>query len=257
MSIQIIVIGLKTIVKREIIRIIRIWPQTIIPSIITTSLYFIIFGDILLQNRFIIMNNQSIPYNIFLVPGLISMSIILNAYNNTSSSFFSIKFQKNIEELLVSPLPIWVIILGYTIGGIVRSLINGFLVLIISFYFINFSVHSYLFLLFISLLTSLLFSTLGIINAIFSQTFDDLVWVPSFILTPMVYFGGIFFTIEMLPPFWQTIVKLNPIYYILNIFRFSVIGSERFNFLSVIGIFILNIILFILAVFCFNKKLQK
>ena len=257
MSIQIILIGLKTIVKREIIRIIRIWPQTIVPSIITTSLYFIIFGDILFQNRFIIMNNKSVPYNIFLVPGLIAMSIILNAYNNTSSSFFSIKFQKNIEELLVSPLPIWVIILGYTIGGIVRALTNGFLVLIISFYFISFSVHSYFFLLFISLLTSLLFSMLGIINAIFSQTFDDLVWVPSFILTPMVYFGGIFFTIEMLSPFWQTVVKLNPTYYILNLFRFSIINSERFNLLSVIGIFILNIILFIFAVFCFNKKLQK
>lgn len=257
MNIQDVLIGLKTIIRREIIRIARIWLQTIAPSIITTSLYFIIFGDILFHDRFINISNQRIFYNIFLVPGLIAMSIILNAYYNTSSSFFSIKFQKNVEELLVSPLPVWVIIFGYTIGGVIRALINGFLVFILSCYFVKFSVHSYLTFLSISLLTSLLFSTLGIINAIFSQTFDDLVWIPAFILTPMVYFGGVFFSIEMLSPFWQNVSKLNPMYYILNIFRFSIIGSIDFNPLSILGIFILNVILFAFAVFSFNQKLQK
>ena len=200
-------IGFKTILKKEIIRILRIWPQTLIPPIITTSLYFIIFGEILFKDRFISVDGPEISYSQYLIPGLVAMAIIINSYSSTSSSFFSIKIQKNIEELLVSPLPAWIIILGYTFGGLFRGLTNGLMIFITSLCFEPTSIHSYLMCFSIALLMSFFFSIAGIINAIFSKTFDDIMWFPSFILTPMVYLGGVFFTIEMLPNFWQLVTK--------------------------------------------------
>jgi ABC-2 type transport system permease protein len=250
-------IGFKTILKKEIIRILRIWPQTLIPPIITTSLYFIIFGEILFKDRFIFVDGQEISYSHYLIPGLVAMAIIINSYSSTSSSFFSIKFQKNIEELLVSPLPAWIIILGYTFGGLFRGLTNGLMIFITSLCFEPTSIHSYLMCFSIALLMSFFFSIAGIINAIFSKTFDDIMWFPSFILTPMVYLGGVFFTIEMLPNFWQLVTKINPIYHFIDIFRHSLLGIGKFNYLSFVVIVIFNFILFITAIYFFNKKLQK
>lgn len=250
-------IGFKTILKKEIIRVLRIWPQTLIPPIITTSLYFIIFGEILFKDRFISVDGQEISYSQYLIPGLVAMAIIINSYSSTSSSFFSIKFQKNIEELLVSPLPAWIIILGYTFGGLFRGLTNGLMIFITSLCFEPTSIHSYLMCFSIALLISFFFSIAGIINAIFSKTFDDIMWFPSFILTPMVYLGGVFFTIEMLPNFWQLVTKMNPIYHFIDIFRHSLLGIGKFNYLSFIVIVIFNFILFITAIYFFNKKLQK
>jgi ABC-2 type transport system permease protein len=250
-------IGFKTILKKEIIRILRIWPQTLIPPIITTSLYFIIFGEILFKDRFISVDGQEISYSQYLIPGLVAMAIIINSYSSTSSSFFSIKIQKNIEELLVSPLPAWIIILGYTFGGLFRGLTNGLMIFITSLCFEPTSIHSYLMCFSIALLMSFFFSIAGIINAIFSKTFDDIMWFPSFILTPMVYLGGVFFTIEMLPNFWQLVTKINPIYHFIGIFRYSLLGIGKFNYLSLVIIVIFNFTLFITAIYFFNKKLQK
>ncbi|MBY0581234.1 MAG: ABC transporter permease [Rickettsiales bacterium] len=250
-------IGFKTILKKEIMRILRIWPQTLIPPIITTSLYFIIFGEILFKDRFIFVDGQEISYSQYLIPGLVAMAIIINSYSSTSSSFFSIKFQKNIEELLVSPLPAWIIILGYTFGGLFRGLTNGLMIFITSLCFEPTSIHSYLMCFSIALLMSFFFSIAGIINAIFSKSFDDIMWFPSFILTPMVYLGGVFFTIEMLPNFWQLVTKINPIYHFIDIFRHSLLGIGKFNYLSFIVIVIFNFMLFITAIYFFNKKLQK
>ena len=250
-------IGFKTILKKEIIRILRIWPQTLIPPIITTSLYFIIFGEILFKNRFIAIDGQEISYSQYLIPGLVAMAIIINSYSSTSSSFFSMKFQKNVEELLVSPLPTWIIILGYTFGGLFRGMINGLMIFITALCFEAVAIHSYFMCFSIALLMSFFFSLAGIINAIFSKTFDDIMWFPSFILTPMVYLGGVFFTIEMLPNFWQIVTKINPIYHFIDIFRHSLLGIGKFNYLSFITIVIFNFILFIAATYFFNKKLQK
>ena len=250
-------IGFKTILKKEIIRILRIWPQTLIPPIITTSLYFIIFGEILFKNRFISIAGQNIEYSQYLVPGLIAMAIIMNSYSSTSSSFFSMKFQKNIDELLVSPLPTWIIIVGFTFGGIFRGILNGLMVLITTLFFITFNMHSYIMCIYMIFLMSFFFSVAGIINAIFSKTFDDIMWFPSFILTPMVYLGGVFFTIEMLPNLWQKITHLNPIYHFINIFRHSFWGIGNFDYVSFVSIIFANIILFVIAVYSFNRKLQK
>lgn len=257
MNCQMNFIGFKTIVRKEVIRIFRIWPQTLIPPIMTTSLYFIIFGKILFKDRFIAMGEQEIYYSQYLIPGLVAMAIIINSYSSASSSFFSMKFQKNIEELLISPLPTWVIILGCTFGGLFRGIINGFMILITSLCFGIVSIHSYLMCFSIALLISFFFSIAGIINAIFSKTFDDIMWFPSFILTPMLYLGGVFFTIGMLPNFWQIITKINPVYHFIDIFRNTLLGIGEFNYLSFFSILLLNFILFILAIYIFDKKLHK
>jgi ABC-2 type transport system permease protein len=257
MNLQMNFIGFKTILRKEIIRILRIWPQTLIPPIITTSLYFIIFGEILFKNRFITVDGQEISYSQYLIPGLVAMAIIINSYSSTSSSFFSMKFQKNVEELLVSPLPTWIIILGYTFGGLFRGMINGCMILITALCFETVDIYSNFMCFSIALLMSFFFYIAGIINEIFSKTFDDIMWFPSFILTPMVYLGGVFFTIEMLPNFWQIITKVNPIYHFIGIFRHSLLGIGEFNYLSFIIIVVFNFILFILATYLFNKKLQK
>lgn len=250
-------IGFKTIIKKEIIRILRIWPQTLIPPIITTSLYFIIFGEILFKNRMISIDGQDIAYSQYLVPGLIAMAIIMNSYSSTSSSLFSMKFQKNIDELLISPLPTWIIVIGCAFGGIFRGILNGLIVLITTLFFIPFSIHSYIMCICMIFLMSFFFSLAGIINAIFSKTFDDILWFPSFILTPMVYLGGVFFTIEMLPSLWQKITQLNPIYHFISIFRHSFWGISNFDYVSFTFIIFANIALFAFAVYSFNRKLQK
>ncbi len=254
---QINFIGFKTILKKEIIRILRIWPQTLIPPIITTSLYFIIFGEILFKNRFVSIGGQNVAYDQYLVPGLIAMAIIMNSYSSTSSSFFSMKFQKNIDELLLSPLPTWIIIIGYTFGGIFRGILNGLMVLITTLFFITFSIHSFIMCICMIFLMSFFFSVAGIVNSIFSKTFDDIMWFPSFILTPMVYLGGVFFTIEMLPNLWQKITQLNPIYHFISIFRHSFWQIGNFDYISFTSIIFANIILFAFAVYSFNRKLQK
>ncbi|OCG46525.1 ABC transporter permease [Gilliamella sp. Choc5-1] len=214
-------IALKSIWRKEVTRFLRIWIQTLIPPVITMSLYFIIFGN-LIGSRVGGMGGFS--YMEFIVPGLIMMSVITNSYTNVCSSFFSAKFQRNIEEILVAPVPTNILILGYVGGGVMRGILTGILVTIVSLFFVRFDVHSWSFVIFTLLLTSILFSLAGLLNAVFAKTFDDISIIPTFVLTPLTYLGGVFYSITMLPTFWQWVSKINPIVYMINGFRYGFLG---------------------------------
>ncbi|MWN31585.1 MULTISPECIES: ABC transporter permease [unclassified Gilliamella] len=214
-------IALKSIWRKEVTRFLRIWIQTLIPPVITMSLYFIIFGN-LIGSRVGDMGGFS--YMAFIVPGLIMMSVITSSYTNVCSSFFSAKFQRNIEELLVAPVPTHILILGYVGGGVMRGILTGILVTIVSLFFVRYEVHSWLFIICILLLTSILFSLAGLLNAVFAKTFDDISLIPTFVLTPLTYLGGVFYSISMLPIFWQWLSKINPIVYMINGFRYGFLG---------------------------------
>ncbi|WIK66742.1 ABC transporter permease [Globicatella sanguinis] len=213
--------ALKSLVMKETNRYLRIWVQTLVPPVITTSLYFIIFGK-MIGGRIGEMGGFS--YMEFIVPGLIMMSSITSSYANVSSSFFSQKLQKNIEELLVAPVPTHVIILGFVLGGVGRSLIVASLVTMVSLFFVPLHVHSWLVVMMTILMTAILFSLAGLINGVFARSFDDVSIVPTFVLQPLTYLGGVFYAISMLPPFWQAISKINPIVYMISGFRYGFLG---------------------------------
>ncbi len=214
-------IAFKTIVTKEIYRFIRIWPQTLLPPAITTTLYFLIFGK-LIGDRIGTINGAS--YMDYIVPGIILMSVISHSYANVVSSFYSTKFQRNIEELLVAPVPNWIILSGYISGGIIRGLLVGMVVALISLLFADFAVHNITIALAIAVLTATLFSLAGFINAILAESFDDISIIPNFVLTPLSYLGGVFYSVNMLPSIWQTISMGNPILYMVNAFRYGLIG---------------------------------
>lgn len=213
---------LKSLAAKETHRYLRIWVQTLVPPVITTSLYFIIFGK-MIGGRIGDMGGFS--YIEFIVPGLIMMSAITSSYANVSSSFFSQKFQKNIEELLVAPVPAHIIIWGFVIGGVGRSTLVGALVTIISLFFVPLNVHSWLLVIVTLLMTAILFSLAGLINGVFAQSYDDVSIVPTFVLQPLTYLGGVFYAISMLPPFWQAVSKVNPIVYMISGFRYGFLGT--------------------------------
>jgi len=215
--------ALKTIVIKEYLRFIRIWIQTVLPPAITTALYFIIFGNLIGSQ---IGDIDGHKYMDYIVPGLILMAVITNSYGNVVSSFYSAKFQKSIEELLVSPTPNYLILLGYVAGGITRGIIVGIIVTLVAMFFSNINIHSYGLTLLIFVLTSALFSIAGLINAIYANSFDDISIIPTFVLTPLTYLGGIFYSIDMLPEFWQTVSLANPILYMVDSFRYGMIGSK-------------------------------
>lgn len=214
-------IAFRTIVRKEIYRFLRIWPQTLLPPAITTTLYFLIFGK-LIGDR--IGTIHGVTYMDYIVPGVILMSVISHSYSNVVSSFYSTKFQRNIEELLVSPVPNWVILLGYISGGIARGLLVGLVVASISLLFTPFSFQNLPIILSTAFLTATLFSLAGFINAIWAESFDDISIIPNFILTPLSYLGGVFYSVEMLPEIWQKISLGNPILYMVNAFRYGMIG---------------------------------
>ena len=233
------------------IRIFRIWIQTLVPPVITITLYFIIFGSFI-GSQLSDMNGYS--YMAYIAPGLIMMAIITNSYSNTVSSFFSAKFQRNVEELLVSPTPSWIIILGYVLGGMTRGLSVGFLVSIVSLFFIRLPLYNVFYAVLFALLTSFVFSLAGMINGIFARKFDDISIIPTFIITPLTYLGGVFYSISLLPEFWQTISKINPIVYMINGFRYGFLGTSDINVYSGLGILILfSVILFSVNLYLFKK----
>ncbi|MDH5483620.1 MAG: ABC transporter permease [Gammaproteobacteria bacterium] len=234
----------KTIVIKEYMRFIRIWIQTVIPPAITTALYFVIFGE-LIGSQISDINGYS--YMDYIVPGLILMAVITNAYGNVVSSFYSAKFQKSIEELLVSPVPNYLIISGYVSGGVARGLVVGFVVTLVAMFFSDFHVHNIFVALAVFVLTAVLFSLAGFINAVYAKSFDDITIIPTFVLTPLTYLGGIFYSIEMLPEFWQKVSLLNPILYMINSFRYGLLGITDTDLISAFAI----IILFIIGLFCF------
>ncbi len=222
-----VLIPLRTIIVKEIVRFVRIWPQTLLPPAITTSLYFLIFGK-LIGSRLGVIEGAS--YMDYIVPGIILMSVISHSYANVVSSFYSTKFQRNIEELLVAPVPNWVILAGYISGGVIRGLLVGIVVTLISLFFTEIAVQNIFITLSIALLTAiLLFALAGFINAILAESFDDISIIPNFVLTPLSYLGGVFYSVGMLPDIWQTISKANPILYMVNTFRFGLIGVTDVN----------------------------
>jgi ABC-2 type transport system permease protein len=214
-------VGLRTIVIREFSRIVRIWGQTIVPPAITATLYFVIFGS-LVGRRIGEMGGFS--YTQYIAPGLIMMSVITNSYGNVVSSFFGAKFGRHIEELLVSPLPNWLIVLGYVAGGLVRGLLVGVVVTVIALFFTRLHVEHLGLVCAAVLLTSLVFALCGFINAVFAKNFDQITFIPTFILTPLTYFGGVFYSIAMLPAWAQHASRANPILYMVNAFRFGFLG---------------------------------
>lgn len=214
--------ALKSLAVKETNRYLRIWVQTLVPPVITTSLYFVIFGK-MIGDRIGDMGGFS--YMEFIVPGLIMMSAITSSYANVSSSFFSQKFQKNIEELLVAPVPTHIIIWGFVIGGLGRSILVGTLVTVISLFFVPLHVYSWFIVVITLLMTVILFSLAGLINGVFAQSYDDVSIVPTFVLQPLTYLGGVFYDISNLPPFWQAVSKINPIVYMISGFRYGFLGT--------------------------------
>ena len=218
--------GYKTIVIREYGRIVRIWGQTLVPSAVTAALYFIIFGS-LIGRRVGAMGG--FDYMQYIAPGLIMMSVITNSYANVVSSFFGAKFGKHVEELLVSPLPNWIIIAGYVSGGLLRGLMVGLVVTVVALLFTHLHVHHILIIVGAVLLTAVVFALGGFINAVFAKNFDQVNWIPAFVLTPLTYFGGVFYSVSLLPHWAQQLSLVNPILYMVNAFRYGFLGVSDVN----------------------------
>ena len=213
--------ALYTVARREVVRILRIWPQTLVPPAITMTLYFLIFGSLIGRR---IGDMGGFTYMDFIVPGLVMMSIIQNAYGNISSSFFGAKFGRHVEELLVSPMPNWVILTGYVAGGVLRGLMVGAIVLGIAMLFTPVRIPHPLITLTTVLLGATIFSLAGFVNAVFARKFDDIAIVPTFILTPLTYLGGVFYSVTLLPGWAETLTHANPIFYMVNAFRYGLLG---------------------------------
>ena len=245
MNTQIARVALQTLVTKEVTRILRIWVQTLVPPMITMSLYFLIFGR-LVGSR--IGDVQGYTYMEFIVPGLILMSVITNSYSNVVSSFFGARFGKSIEELLVAPVPNNIIILGYSAGGMVRGILVGTLVAIVSLFFAGVRIHSLPVLIGTVFLTSALFTQAGFLNAIFARKFDDVSIVPTFILTPLTYLGGVFYSVEMLPEPFYSISLFNPILYMINACRYGFLGISDIPVVYAFG----GGLLFVIALFLTN-----
>ena len=210
-----------TILRKEVRRFVRIWPQTLLPSAITMGLYFVIFGS-LIGSR--IGEMGGFTYMEFVVPGLIMMAIVTNSYANVVSSFFGSKFNHSVEELLVSPTPNYVILMGYVLGGVIRGLLVAVIVTCVALFFTRLPIHSVFVVLAGVLLTSTLFALAGFINAVYANSFDDISIVPTFVLTPLIYLGGVFYSLDLLPEFWAGVSRLNPLVYVVNAFRYGVLG---------------------------------
>ena len=243
--------GFKTIIIREYGRIVRIWAQTIVPSAVTSALYFVIFGS-LIGKRVGLMGG--VPYMQYIAPGLIMMAVITNSYGNVVSSFFGAKFGKHVEEMLVAPLPNWVIVLGYVGGGLVRGLLVGGAVTIVSLTFTRLHVHHAMVILGAVILTSVIFALGGFINALFAKNFDQVNWIPTFVLTPLTYFGGVFYSITLLPEWARQVSYANPILHMVNAFRYGFLGTSDVNVYVAFSIMIAAaLVLFGTAVFFMNR----
>lgn len=234
-------IGLKTLVRKEIVRIVRIWIQTIVPPAITMTLYFIIFGNLIGRR---IGSMGGFDYMQYIAPGLIMMSVITNSYGNVVSSFFGAKFARHIEEMLVSPMSNATVIMGHVAGGVFRGLLVGVFVTIVALFFTKLEVQHPLITLSIVILSSTVFALAGFINAVFARKFDDISIVPTFILTPLTYLGGVFYSISLLPEFWQKVSLANPIIYMVNAFRYGILGVSDIDITYaylIVGLFVIGL----------------
>ena len=241
-------VAFMTILKKEILRFSRIWIQTLLPSVITTALYFVIFGRLIGER---IGPMGGFAYLDFIVPGLVLMSVITNAYSNVVSSFYSSKFSHFIEELLVAPVPNWVILAGYVAGGVVRGLAVGLAVTLVALVFTDLQIHSILTSLVIFSLTAILFALGGFINAVYANSFDDISIIPTFVLTPLTYLGGVFYSIDLLPEFWRWLSQANPVLYMVNAFRYGFLGVSDID----LGLALTIILGFIVALTFYSLRL--
>ena len=216
-------VALKTLIRKEIVRVMRIWIQTLVPPAITMTLYFIIFGNLIGRR---VGTMDGFDYMQYIAPGLIMMAVITNSYGNVVSSFFGAKFGRHLEEMLVAPMSNSTIILGHVAGGVMRGMFIGFVVTIIALFFTKLELQHPLITISMVLLSSIVFSLAGFINAVFAKKFDDISLVPTFILTPLTYLGGVFYSISMLPEFWQKVSLANPILYMVNAFRYGILGTS-------------------------------
>ena len=214
-------VAFTTILAKEILRFSRIWVQTVLPSAITTALYFVIFGRLIGER---IGPMGDFDYIDFIVPGLVLMAVITNAYSNVVSSFYSSKFSRYVEEFLVAPVPNWVILAGFVAGGVARGLVVGVAVTMVAMFFTDIEMHSYGVTFLVFALTAILFALGGFINAVYADSFDDISIIPIFVLTPLTYLGGVFYSIELLPDFWQKLSLANPVLYMINAFRYGLLG---------------------------------
>ncbi len=234
-------IGLKTLVRKEIVRVIRIWIQTVVPPAITMTLYFIIFGNLIGRR---IGSMDGFDYMQYIAPGLIMMSVITNSYGNVVSSFFGAKFARHVEEMLVSPMSNATVIIGHVAGGVIRGLLVGILVTFIALFFTKLDVAHPLVTISMVVLSSIVFALAGFINAVFAKKFDDISIVPTFVLTPLTYLGGVFYSISLLPEFWQKVSLANPIIYMVNAFRYGILGTSDINIAYaylIVGMFVVGL----------------
>jgi ABC-2 type transport system permease protein len=236
MNLALNAVAIATLVRKEVIRVLRIWIQTIVPPAITMTLYFIIFGNLIGRR---IGNMDGFDYMSYIAPGLIMMSVITNSYGNVVSSFFGAKFGRHIEEMLVAPMSNASIIIGHVAGGVLRGMFVGALVTCVALFFTRLDVQHPLITISIVLLSAIVFSLAGFINAIFARKFDDISIVPTFVLTPLTYLGGVFYSISLLPEFWQNISRLNPILYMVNAFRYGILGTSDISIATAYAILLL------------------
>jgi ABC-2 type transport system permease protein len=240
-----------TITRKECVRFLRIWKQTLLPSVVTTGLYYVIFGTFIGSQIAPISGHT---YMQFIVPGLVMMAVITNSFANVASSFFGSKFQRDVEELLVSPTPSWVMIAGYVTGGVLRGLLVGALVLGVALFFTQLTVYNWAIVIGFLLLTAILFSLAGLFNAAFAKKFDDTMIVPTFVLTPLTYLGGVFYSIHALPSLWQMVSQANPVLYMVSGFRYGFLGIADVNiFVSLSILVVLSIALIAANLFVFSR----
>ncbi|MCG6934835.1 MAG: ABC transporter permease, partial [Proteobacteria bacterium] len=240
----------RTLLTREFLRFIRIWLQTVVPAAVTTGLYFVIFGNLIGSQLHPI---GGVSYMEYIVPGIILMSIITNAYANVVSSFYMSKFVHFVEEMLISPMPNYLILIGYVAGGVARGLVVGMVVTVVAMFFAPLGVYNAAILIAVVLLTAVLFSLGGFINAIYAKSFDDISIIPTFVLTPLIYLGGIFYSIDMLPAFWQKVSLVNPILYMINAMRYGMLGVSDIDVTTALAM----IVFFVAVLFIFSLVLLR
>ena len=251
MNLSLNLVAIRTLIRKEVIRVMRIWVQTIVPPAITMTLYFIIFGNLIGRR---IGSMEGFDYMQYIAPGLIMMSIITNSYGNVVSSFFGAKFGRHVEEMLVSPMSNSAIIIGHVAGGVLRGLAVGALVTVIALFFTDLSVKHPLITVTMVVLSSTVFALAGFINAVFAKKFDDISIVPTFVLTPLTYLGGVFYSISLLPEFWQNVSKANPILYMVNAFRYGILGTSDIGIgyaYAIVLVFV--VLLFSACLFLMNR----
>jgi ABC-2 type transport system permease protein len=245
MKFKLALVAFNTIVIRESKRTFRVWRQSFLPSIITSILYFVIFGRVI-GHRVGPMNG--VPYLQFIAPGLIMMQIVTSAYSSGVSAFFIAKFQRQIQELLVSPMPAYVILFGFIVSAVIRGVLVGVIITIIALFFTHLRIYSWPVMLFVVFFSSFLFAIAGLVNAVYAKNFDDITIIPTFVLAPLTYLGGVFYSIHLLPPFWQIISLVNPITYMINAFRYGILDMADTSVAVAFAIiFFLIIILFVFA----------